>query len=582
LTSRLPASPPHDPESNVTPLAWLAGAICGRSLSVEYIPGRESAYTDGAIIFVPAALDLVDQRCAVIAQALLLTAGSFDREIITGLRLRPGIERRYFSHEVSRAAHEYADRVPQLFFSKYPMLKRIPASWSPQQSLALAIARSGEELPAALGTLKPFRLSSTKLDAFSRGTHAKAASAVDASKDKDTDELNAAQRDLANRFSTPLKRGLGFADVLLRLLGYRRSAGAATDAEASSSAPLASGSVEQHIATIASRTVVGKSAAAQTRAAQSGMTLPEWDYHQNRYRLDYVHLREILPLADETARTSSLRTPVPGLPAALARAGMEFERVHAQSSGADLDLDALIGLKVEHRLRHSPHENVYIDSRATRRDITVLLLLDISQSTGETDAQGVSMLTKHRDLGAEIVRTFAQLGARVAFCGFHSWGRMSVRIVHLKRFDEQPSKMAERLSALTPAGLTRMGAALRYGTDALTHDHHHVHKLMLMLTDGFAYDDGYEGRYARADTAQALREAETAGVASVCVHLGTDQADSILGELYGEGAYLCARNGLEIARPLGRVIDAALRRASHARFGRRAQGRGAPRPGARM
>ena len=41
-------------------------------------------------------------------------------------------------------------------------------------------------------------------------------------------------------------------------------------------------------------------------------------------------------------------------------------------------------------------------------------------------------------------------------------------------------------------------------------------RLLVVLSDGFAYDHGYEDRYGEADARQALTEARRRGVSGVC------------------------------------------------------------------
>jgi nitric oxide reductase activation protein len=95
---------------------------------------------------------------------------------------------------------------------------------------------------------------------------------------------------------------------------------------------------------------------------------------------------------------------------------------------------------------------------------------------------------------------------------------------------------------LEPAGMTRMGAAIRHATKLMAHEKNHSHRVIVLLSDGFAYDDEYEGQHAQADTARALAESQAKGIGCVCLNIGSEQDDEVLKRLYGSSAYLRCAN----------------------------------------
>ena len=86
--------------------------------------------------------------------------------------------------------------------------------------------------------------------------------------------------------------------------------------------------------------------------------------------------RTCAPLA--APETHALRRP-------LARLGMELERRRRQLQGDDIDIDAAVEARVESLAGSPPDEAMYIESQRRRRDLAVLLLLDVSGSSGETE-----------------------------------------------------------------------------------------------------------------------------------------------------------------------------------------------------
>lgn len=554
------------------PLAWLAGAVAGRPLRVAPLPSGQASYTDGATIHLDASLPHPQQRCVVMAHSLLLAAGSLAPAITRHLRLRPTVSQRYFGLELQRAAVLLADRLPPGFAAQAGLVAVSP-SQSARESYALALAGRQVDCPAWLGQIRPSRVQPDAAMALAPG-QARRAAHEDSSEDDQAlspDDLN-----LLEKFRTPLSSGLGFADTLLRLLDFRRGSGPAaktnTDSEDDGAAALAQTPADHSDSHLPQRSVSARARANTARLAAPGtraLHYPEWDESRQAYRPNHVRVSEIIPLPEEDTGTApSPAVALPGLGAALARIGVRYQHVRGRNKGEDLDLDALIDVSIQRRSGHSMHENIYIATEASRRDLSVLLLLDISRSTADRGDDGLTVLQRHGSIALQLTDTFERLGDHVASYGFHSWGRERVRFVRLKAFTERATVSADRIAALTPSGLTRLGAAIRHGTALLGQNQHHTHRLMLMLTDGFAYDDGYEGRYARADTARALAEATAAGIACVCVNIGTDQDDATLRQLYGEAAYLRSANTTGIVGPLRQLMHSALYRASLARMRR--------------
>ena len=73
---------------------------------------------------------------------------------------------------------------------------------------------------------------------------------------------------------------------------------------------------------------------------------------------------------------------------ALARLGTELERHRRQPQGEDLDLDAAVDSYVDSRAGGFSDDAVYVESQRSRRDLSALVLLDISGSAGEQSRSG--------------------------------------------------------------------------------------------------------------------------------------------------------------------------------------------------
>jgi nitric oxide reductase activation protein len=66
----------------------------------------------------------------------------------------------------------------------------------------------------------------------------------------------------------------------------------------------------------------------------------------------------------------------------LARLSLALDQYHGRPYGDDIDIDATIDAQVQARASSTPDKSVYINSLRCRRDLSVLILLDISRSAG--------------------------------------------------------------------------------------------------------------------------------------------------------------------------------------------------------
>ena len=80
-------------------------------------------------------------------------------------------------------------------------------------------------------------------------------------------------------------------------------------------------------------------------------------------------------------------------------------------------------------------------------------------------------------------------------------------------------------------GYTRLGAPLRHLTSRLLAQPSE-RRLLIVIGDGLMSDEGYEGRYAWADVAHAVEEANDAGVSVYYVGVGPTRVDP-LPEVFG-------------------------------------------------
>ena len=166
---------------------------------------------------------------------------------------------------------------------------------------------------------------------------------------------------------------------------------------------------------------------------RAGSTYPEWDSGRRSYKADWCTVLEADPPESVSA---PLAVPdVDRLRRALARLGLEVERYHRQPQGDDLDVDALVEARVDVRAGCTAHDAVYVDALRRRRDLSALVLLDVSGSAGEPGVNGPPVHQVQRLVAAALTQVLYGLGDRVALYGFRSNGRSAVHVLRVKRFD---------------------------------------------------------------------------------------------------------------------------------------------------
>ena len=222
-------------------------------------------------------------------------------------------------------------------------------------------------------------------------------------------------------------------------------------------------------------------------------------------------------------------------------------------------LDRMIRLAVDLRSGHRADDRVYSANLKTRRDLGVQILLDASSSTLERSADGTRVFDLQFQSAWKLCRALSVLGDRVAMHGFISWGRTLVRFQNLKSFDEpMGAYLEQRLRRLAVAGYTRCGAAIRHATEHLDVHAGTPFKLLVLISDGYPYDDQYEGEYAIQDTRKAIEEARERGIACVCLSVGSDVEAERLEKVYGAANYLAINRTEQMTTRLRRLMESAI------------------------
>jgi len=541
----------------------LATWVAGRPLGVARARAGEPAHTDGRLVFVSADRPAAEQRREVLVQAALLGAGSLDAARVRPLRGRPKLARRYLALEGRRVLTALAARLPVAASFD---AEGEGATASGDESLAVARSRRPvADPPPWFGAIRPGRLPG----APEGGPGARARDddlrlrfrPTDVPADEEDEEGGEAsgrRSRILEWFESPLASDT-VSDFLHKLLGSSRSdAGGAGAGGQATRALRRAGSVgAEAVPTPVPIRVVGDAPGAAVGV--DGALYPEWDVHRRRYNPGHCRVIEFpLRTAADVTAAGAARDDV--LRRRLARLGLGPKVVRRQPEGDDLDPDALTDLFVDLRAGHSPIERVHLERRKLARELGVLILVDASGSATETDREGRSVHEHQRRAAATLAVTLEELGDPVAVYGFRSHGRGAVHLLALKRFAQRFGAVGRaRLQQLRPDGYTRLGAGIRHAGEVLKAQAGTPHRLLLVLSDGFPYDDGYEARYAEADARKALEELRAAGVACLCLSIGSSTPPEALRRVFGSASHASAPTLAHLSPRMDELFLTALR-----------------------
>lgn len=266
----------------------------------------------------------------------------------------------------------------------------------------------------------------------------------------------------------------------------------------------------------------------------------EWDYQVQVHRPDWTTVYERrLPRGDKDEIDRILREHK-GVAARLRHIidmmqprGLVIER--KQSEGDDLDLDAAIRSMVDYRMGFTPDERVHLRRIQKVRDVAVMVLMDLSQSTNDmVRGSDKSVLQLTKEATTLLSWAIDGIGDRFAVHGFASDSRHDVQYYRFKDFFESWDENAQaRLAGMSGQLSTRMGAALRHAGRHLNKQQA-IKKLMLVITDGEPADvDVDDPQHLRFDARNAVDELRNDGVMTYCITLDP-HADGYVSRIFGD------------------------------------------------
>ena len=546
---------------------FLATYVAGRSVDVAEAPAGQAAHTDGRVIFVSAGRSVAGQRREMLVQAALLGAGSLDPRLVKGLRARATTARRYLALEGHRVLAELGR---QISLDAALLPDGQPSTATPDESLDVAKTRvKVADPPEWFGVIRPSRLLTASAGPGGQPTNkdlklqfdpiALPESGAD-DEDEDDDGGKSGESKILKLFESPIFNNQSMSDYLRKMFGGSRTPGeGAAGAEMTVRSTRRVHEIGPNARPVPTRihfTDDGKPGAA---VGVGGALYPEWDVFNDRYKPDWCRVIDFpLTVAAEVSDAGVAHDDV--LRRRLARVGLGPKVLRGRADGDDLDIEALIDLFVDLQSGFSPPEHVYLERRKLARNLGVLILIDASGSAVDADSDGLAVHDHQRRAAATLAVTLEDLGDRVAVYAFRSQGRHAVHLPAIKTFDQSFGAVGRaRLNQLEPASYTRLGAGIRGAGEVLKTEAGTPNRLLLVLSDGFPYDDGYEGRYAESDASKALEELRADGVACLCLSIGASTGTDVLERVFGSASFASAPTLSDLSPQMDELFMSALR-----------------------
>jgi len=281
-----------------------------------------------------------------------------------------------------------------------------------------------------------------------------------------------------------------------------------------------------------------------------GHYIDEWDYLKSEYLVKYVRI-----LPQITTNVTPIELPL-RLKKTVKKIQNELDLLQLNRIkndhlpyGDEINMDSWIEY-CGHQNKSMHHQNFYTTYEKKTRDMSTLILADISLSTEGGITQEVRIIDVIKDSLMVFSEALEKLQDKFAIYTFSSLQNKKVYFSIIKNFKESYSNLIRgRVEAIKPQYYTRMGAGIRESTKILEKQQS-SNKLLLIISDGKPNDeDRYDGRYGIEDTKKALEEAKRKGITPFCITVDMD-AKEYLSYLFGRDGYAVVRNGQKLPKVL--------------------------------
>ena len=283
----------------------------------------------------------------------------------------------------------------------------------------------------------------------------------------------------------------------------------------------------------------------------------EWDHKKRSYKEDFCKVYPKTLLKTDVSYYKKTieqnRSTLMGLRKMLTTVNNKYQQQWHQTQGEEFDIDAITDLFVDINSGHTPSEKIYLSKRKKEKDLSILLLLDISLSS-DSYAAGNRVIDVEKQVSILFGEILQEFNIDFSIDCFYSKTRNHTSYITIKDFDEDWNTAKFKVGSVQPSGYTRIGAALRH-SGAMLDKRDSKTKWVILISDGKPNDyDKYEGKYGVNDVKQALRELNERKINSYALAIEA-QAKYYLPQMFGQNHYQILTTPVELLKSLVQLYE---------------------------
>ena len=283
----------------------------------------------------------------------------------------------------------------------------------------------------------------------------------------------------------------------------------------------------------------------------------EWDCSKNSYKENFCKVYPKLQLktdSDYYKRTITKNaSTLMGLRKMLTNVNNKMQQQKRQPQGDEFDIDAITDLYVDVHSRKTPSDKIYLANRKIEKDLSILILLDISLSS-DGYAAGNRVIDVEKEVSILFGEILNEFNIDFSIDSFYSKTRNYSTYLTVKDFDDNWNVAKHKVGAVEPSGYTRIGAALRHAGVRLD-KRSTKNKWVILISDGKPNDyDKYEGKYGVNDVKQALRELNSKNINSYALAIEAE-AKYYLPQMFGQNHYQILTTPVELLQSLVKLYE---------------------------
>lgn len=287
------------------------------------------------------------------------------------------------------------------------------------------------------------------------------------------------------------------------------------------------------------------------------LTYDEWDFEKRKYKEHFCKLYPKIQLKTNSSYYQSTilknNSTLFNLRKILASLNNKMQQQKRQNHGEEFDIDAITDLYADVHSKKTPSDKIYLSNRKKEKDLSILLLLDISLSS-DSYAAGNRVIDVEKQVSILFGEILNEFNIDFSIDSFYSKTRNFSTYLTIKDFDENWAIAKNKVGALEPSGYTRIGTALRHAGARLD-TRKTKSKWIILVSDGKPNDyDKYEGKYGINDVKQALREFNQRNIHSYALAIEA-QAKYYLPQMFGQNHYQILTTPTELLQSMIKLYE---------------------------